>query len=239
VITGIWSVTRRILVSIRGDKRTAALVILVPGFLVYLVSESFVNPNEVAAPVLAVFVFTLTYLLTAIGFLRERQVGTLERVLVAPVSKASIVLGYILGYGVLAAVQVLVLLVATVVFLEVDFTHGIGSFFILELLGALTAVGVGILLSLFAQNEFQAMQFIPLVITPQILLSGAFIPVEELPVYLRIAAYAMPLKYLIDGMDYVLLGVGHGKDYWIAVVILFEFTVLAIGVSRLAVEKVL
>ncbi|MFB6080776.1 MAG: ABC transporter permease [Haloferacaceae archaeon] len=238
-MAGIRAITRRILRSVRGDRRTSALVVLVPAFLIYLVSEAFAHPDEVAPPLLAVLVFTLTYLLTAIGFLRERQAGTLERVLVAPVSRTGVVVGYVLGYGVLATVQVLVLLVATIVFLDVNFAHGVGSFFLLELLGALTAVGVGILLSLFARTEFQAIQFIPLVITPQVLLSGAFLPVKDLPVYLRLPAHAMPMKYLLDGMNYVVLGVGHRQDFWIAAAILLEFAVLAVGVSRLAVDRAL
>ncbi|MFB6108223.1 MAG: ABC transporter permease [Haloplanus sp.] len=105
------------------------------------------------------------------------------------------------------------------------------------MLGALTAVGVGIFLSLFARNEFQAIQFIPLVITPQVLLSGAFLPVSDLPVYLRYPAYVMPIKYLVEGMQYVLLGVGHRADFWMSVGVLFECTLLAVGVSRLAIER--
>ncbi|MFB6108224.1 MAG: ABC transporter permease [Haloplanus sp.] len=127
-MAGVRAITRRILRGVRGDPRTVALVVLVPAFLTYLVSETFARPTDVAPPVLAVLVFVLTYLLTAIGFLRERQTGTLERVLVAPVSRTSVVVGYLLGYGVLATVQVVVLLVAAVVFLDVEFVHGVASF---------------------------------------------------------------------------------------------------------------
>lgn len=236
-MSGVWPITRRILRSIRGDRRTLGLVAVVPAFIVYLMSETFADPQRVAPPVFAVLVFLLTYLLTAIGFLRERRAGTLERILVAPISRTSIVVGYILGYGILATLQAVVLLVASILFLDLTFAHGIGYFFALELLGALTAIGIGFLLSVFASNEFQAIQFIPLVITPQVLLGGTFLPVERLPIYLRIPATAMPITYLIDGMEYVILGVGHAEDFWIAMAVLVEFTVLAIGVSRLVVER--
>ncbi|MDY6819722.1 MAG: ABC transporter permease [Halobacteriales archaeon] len=236
-MAGVWPITRRILLAIRGDRRTLGLVLFVPVFLIYLVSEVFADPQEVAAPILAVLVFILTYLLTAIGFLRERQAGTLERVLVAPVSRTSIVVGYFSGYGLLATVQVTVLLGAAIVFLEIDFAHGIGLFFVLEMLGAVTAIGVGILLSLFAENEFQAVQFIPLVISPQVILGDVFVPVEELPVYLEIPARAMPITYLVDGMDYVILGSGHRSDLWIAIFVLLEFTVLAVGIAQFVVKQ--
>ncbi len=234
---GVVPVTRRILLTLRGDRRTLALVLVVPGFIVFLLGEVFTDPQPVAPAILAVFVFFLTYMLTAIGFLRERQAGTLERVLVTPVSRTGLVLGYVVGYGVLATIQSTVLLVASLYFMDLEFTHGIELFFAVELLGALTALGIGILLSLFAENEFQAIQFIPLVISPQVILGGTFLPVEELPVYLEIPARLMPVTYLIEGMEYVVLGTGDLADFWLALGVLLEFTVLSLGVAGLVVRR--
>jgi len=223
-MNGSLVVARRILHSLRGDRRTLGLVVVVPAFIVYLLSEVFTDPQPFAPAILGVFVFFLTYMLTAIGFLRERQAGTLERVLVSPVSRGGIVVGYVGGYGLLAAVQSLVLLGSAIYFLEVEFEHGIWPFFGLELLGALTALGIGIVLSLFARNEFQVIQFIPVVITPQVILGGTFLPVEELPDYLEVVARLMPITYLIDGMDYVVLDNGSIADLWTAVAVLVVFT---------------
>lgn len=234
---GALPVARRIFLSLRGDRRTLALVVVVPAFIVFLFGEVFVHPEQVTHLLLGVFVFFLTYLLTAIGFLRERTAGTLERVLVSPISRNGLVLGYVLGYGVLATIQSVVLLGAAVVFLGVEFEHGIGLFFLIELLGALTALGIGVVVSLFAENEFQAIQFIPVVITPQIILGGTFLPVADLPWYLAYPARVMPVTYLIRGMEYVVLGTGEVADFQFAVGALLAFTVLSIVVSGLVVRR--
>jgi len=172
------------------------MVVVVPAFVLYLLSEVFPRPEPVAPIILPVVVFFLTYLLTAIGFLRERTAGTLERVFVDPVSRSGIVVGCVLGYRVLATVQSLVLLVGAIWFLDAGFEHCVALFVLVELLGALTALGIGIVLSLFAENEFQAIQFIPMAITPQVILGGTFLPVEKLPTCLERPARAMPVTYL-------------------------------------------
>lgn len=236
-MSGALAVAHRLLLGLRGDRRTLGLVVVVPAFIIYLFSEVFPESRGVAPILFGVFVFVLTYLLTAIGFLRERTEGTLERVLVSPISRGGLVGGYVLGFGVLAAVQSLVLLGSGVLFLGVEFEHGIGLFFLVELLGALTALGLGVLLSLFAQNEFQAFQFVPLVISPQIILGGTFVPVEELPIYLELPARAMPVTYLISGMKYVVLGIGESADLWIALGALGGFTVLSIAVAVVVVRR--
>jgi len=237
LLRGTYPVARRVLLSLRGDRRTLGLVVVVPAFIIYLVSEVFARPETVAHVMLAVFVFFLTYILTAIGFLRERTAGTLERVLAAPVSRSGLVTGYVVGYGLLATVQSIVLLVSGIHFLEVTFEHGVQLFFLLEILGALTALGIGVLVSLFAENEFQAIQFIPLVITPQVILGGTFMPVEDLPIYLEYPARAMPVTYLVQGMEYVVLGRGEATDLWIALAALGAFTVASLAVASTVVRR--
>lgn len=234
---GALPVARRLLLGLRGDRRTVALVVVVPAFLLYLFGEVFARPEPVAPILLAVFVFFLTYLLTAVGFLRERTAGTLGRVLAAPVSRAGLVLGYVLGFGALAAVQSLVLLAAGVVFLDVEFAHGVVPFVLLELLGALTALGIGVLLSLFAESEFQAVQFIPVVITPQVLLGGTFAPVESLAWYLEYPARAMPITYLISGMEYVVLGRGDAGEFRVAVAVLAAFSVASVALAGVVLRR--
>lgn len=236
-MNGTLPVAGRILRTLRGDRRTLGMVLVVPAFVLYLLSEVFPRPEPVAPIVLAVVVFFLTYLLTAIGFLRERTAGTLERVLVAPVTRSGLVLGYVLGYGVLAAVQSLVLLGAAIVFLDVGFEHGIDLFLLVELLGALTALGIGIVLSLFAENEFQAIQFIPVVITPQVILGGTFLPVEQLPTYLEWPARAMPVTYLIEAMRYVVHDQGTVEEFRLAMLALAAFALAAVIVAGAMVRR--
>ncbi|WP_416840035.1 ABC transporter permease [Haloferax sp. DFSO52] len=237
-MSGALAVASRILLTLRGDRRTLGLVLVVPVVIIYLLNEVFERPTEVAPVLLAVFVFMLTYILTAIGFLRERQAGTFERVLVSPISRLELVLGYVLGYGLLATALSLVLLGSSIYFFDLEFEHGIALFFLVEWLGALTALAIGILLSLFAQNEFQVMQFIPLVITPQVILGGTFVPVEELPFFLELLARAMPLTYLIQGMNFVVLDEGTTRDLWVAIVALLFFTELSAIAANEVIRRV-
>lgn len=234
---GALPVAWRVLWGLRRDRRTLGLVLVVPAVIVWLLSEVFERPEAVAPILLGVIVFFLTYLLTAIGFLRERQAGTMERVLAAPVTRSGLVVGYVTGYGVLAVLQSAVLLGAGVAFLNVTFEYGVGRFFLIELLGALTALGIGVVLSLFARSEFQVVQFIPMVITPQVILGGTFLPVSDLPPYLELPARVMPLTYLLSAMDYVVLGVGSAEDFRLAVGVLVAFTLLSILLSSVAIGR--
>lgn len=235
---GTLPVARRLLLGLRGDRRTLGLVLVVPVFIIFLFSEVFAAPQRIAHILIGLFVFILTYLLTAIGFLRERTAGTLERVLAAPVSRNGLILGYVVGFGVLATVQTLVLVGATIVFMDVEFDRGIGAVLLVALLGALTALGIGIVLSLFAENEFQVQQFMPLVIAPQVILGEVFVPVEQLPWYLEYPARAMPVTYIIRGMEYVVLGRGSTGEFRTAILALVGFALLTILLASLVVRRV-
>jgi len=233
---GAVTVGRRLLYGLRGDRRTLALGIGAPIFIIFLFSEVFAAPQRVAHVLLGLFVFILTYLLTAIGFLRERTAGTLEQVLAAPVSRTGLVVGYVLGFGVLATVQTLVLVGAVVVFLDLEFEHHVALVVLVALLGALTALGIGIVLSVFAENEFQVQQFMPLVIAPQVILGEVFVPVEELAWYLEYPARAMPVTYIVRGLEYAVLGRGDAGEFRVVVAALAVFAaasiLLAAGVVR-------
>ncbi|MFB6198476.1 MAG: ABC transporter permease, partial [Halobacteriaceae archaeon] len=181
--------------------------------------------------------FVLTYVLTAIGFLRERKSGTLDRVKVSPIRRSELVIGYVLGFGVLATIQSIILLGSGVYFLGAEFEHGIGLFFLVEILGALTGLGFGIVLSLFAENEFQVQQFMPFVIGPQIILGNTFRPVDELAWYLEYPARLMPVTYLIRAMDYVVLGTGNAGDLWISIGFLSITAMISIVLSTIIVRR--
>lgn len=237
MMRGARPVARRLLRGLRGDRRTLGLVVVVPVFVIWLFGEIFDRPQIAAPALLGVFVFLLTYILTAIGFLRERTAGTLERLLVSPISRNGLVVGYVVGFGYLAVVQSLLLAVSGVIFLEIEFEHAVWLFLLIELLGALTALGIGIVLSLFAQNEFQVMQFIPAVITPQVILGGAFVPVEDMPDYLELVARFLPITYLIDGMEYVIADQGSAGDFWFAIVVLSLYTIASIVAASLVIRR--
>jgi ABC-2 type transport system permease protein len=176
---------------------------------------------DVLAPIfLAFFGYFFVYLLTGVSFLRERIGGTLERLVATPVTRAEIVIGYSLGFGIFAATQIVVL---TVFILNSVQTPAIGPIpsltiglgvgsagsallaFALALLLSLGAVNLGIFLSTFARTELQVIQFIPLVIVPQGLLSGILWPVDRLPDVLQAIAHVLPLTYAIEGLRAVML----------------------------------
>ncbi len=182
---------------------------------------------DVLAPVfLGYFGYFFVFMLTGISFLRERVGGTLERLLSTPVSRAEIVLGYSLGFGFFATLQVIVLTLFVLARLDVPaigplpaFTigldiHSAGSplvAFLITMLLSLGAVNLGIFLSTFARTELQIIQFIPLVIIPQGLLGGIFWPVDRLPDVLQVVAHALPMTYAVDGLKAVMLrGAGLG-----------------------------
>jgi ABC-2 type transport system permease protein len=176
---------------------------------------------DVLAPVfLGIFAYFFVFILTGISFLRERIGGTLERLLSTPVTRGEIVLGYSLGFGFFATLQVLVLTLFIFGNLQVPaigpipaFTIGlnvqtVGSpavAFIVALLLAIGAVNLGIFLSTFARTELQILQFIPLVIVPQILLGGVLWPVDRLPDILQTVARFLPVTYAVDALRAVML----------------------------------
>ena len=110
-------------------------------------------------------------------------------------------------------------------------------FFLLMVIGALSALGLGILTSVAASNEFQVMQFIPVVITPQVILGGTFVPVADLPVWARAIAEVMPVTYLLEGLNHSVLGMGSLGDYWIAFGVLAAWTVASILLAALTIRR--
>jgi len=176
---------------------------------------------DVLAPIfLAFFGYFFVYLLTGVSFLRERIGGTLERLVATPVTRAEIVVGYSLGFGIFAAIQIVVLTIFILNSVETpafgpvpSLTIGLGVdsagspflAFALALLLSLGAVSLGIFLSTFARTELQVIQFIPLVIVPQALLSGILWPIERLPDVLQAIAHVLPLTYAVEGLREVML----------------------------------
>ncbi|HEX7496525.1 MAG TPA: ABC transporter permease [Candidatus Limnocylindrales bacterium] len=176
--------------------------------------------DTLAPVVVGFFVYFFVFILTGISFLRERIGGTLERLLATPVSRAEIVLGYSLGFGFFATLQVAAVLAFVLGRLDIPalgpvpaFAIGLGvhtagnpliSYLLVLVLG-LGAVSLGIFLSTFARTELQILQFIPIVIVPQALLSGFFWPIDQLPSLLQPVARVLPVTYAIDGLRQVMI----------------------------------
>jgi len=150
-------------------------------------------------------VFFLVFVITAVAFLRERGQGTLERLMASPLRRPEIVLGYMLGFTVLALIQSAEVLAFSLLVLHVHNSGNVALIFILEALMAIAAVNLGIFLSMFARTEFQAVQFIPLVIVPQILLAGIIFPVSTEPRLLQVLSHVLPLTYAVEGMRNIMI----------------------------------
>lgn len=213
-----------------GVLATAARQLVPPGAPAPLIPQIqhetvYLSPDadqvDVLAPIfLGFFGYFFVFLLTGISFLRERIGGTLERLLATPVTRAEIVFGYSLGFGIFAAIQVAFLTLFILNSIAIPaigplpaFSIGLGVAsagspilaFIIALLLSIGAVNLGIFLSTFARTELQVIQFIPLVIVPQGLLGGLLFPVAQLPDALNAVAHVMPLTYAIEGLREVMI----------------------------------
>src|SRR5712692_7393922 len=167
--------------------------------------------NDSIAPVfIGIFSFFFVFLLTSVAFLRERSQGTIERVMVSPLTRPELVMGYVCGFTIFALIQSLVILLFVVFVLGVHYSGNLALVFLVSALLTVGSVNLGIFLSTFAQNEFQIVQFIPLVLGVQIFLSGIFWPVAQLPALLRPLSYILPLTYANDALRGVML---KGDDF--------------------------
>ncbi len=198
------------------------------------------DPITTFAPaIVGFFAYFFVYILTGVSFLRERTGGTLERLMATPVTRGEVVIGYTLGFGLFATIQVAVLMLWALGSLQVPalgplppFSIGLGvavngspllAFLVVVLL-AVGAVSLGIFLSTFARTELQIIQFIPIVLAPQFLLSGVLFPVSSLPSILQPVVAIMPLNYAVDGLRQVFI---RGADLGVPA-LQFDLAVLAI-----------
>jgi ABC-2 type transport system permease protein len=172
----------------------------------YLYGGPEYTQTDALAPLfVGLFSFFFVFLLTSVAFLRERSQGTIERLLVAPMTRTELVLGYVCGFTLFALAQSAIILLYVIFVLRV---HYAGNPFVIFLVTALLTIGgvnLGIFISAFARNELQIIQFIPLVIVPQVLLGGLFFPVKTLPVVLYQLANVMPLTYANVALQGVML----------------------------------
>ena len=157
------------------------------------------------AAAIGLIVFFLVFVITIVSFLNERSQGTLERLMASPLRRGEIVLGYMIGFTVLALIQAVEVLVFCLGVLKVHNDGNVFLIFLIEALMAIVAVNLGIFLSMFARTEFQAVQFIPLVIVPQFLLSGILFPVSSEPSLLQPVSNVLPLTYAVNALRDVML----------------------------------
>lgn len=179
------------------------------------------------------------FLLTSVSFVRERVQGTVERLLASPLSRFEIVLGYMVGFGIFSLIQSLEILLFTVYVLDVNCEGSIFLAILTVVVVIMTAVNLGILLSTFARNEFQAIQFVPLVVFPQALLGGLFWSLDSLPWFLRWLSYLMPVTYANSAVRDVMIRGASLLDWSVAsnLVILAGFAVAFVLLASLTLKR--
>ncbi|CAA9352407.1 MAG: Efflux ABC transporter, permease protein [uncultured Nocardioidaceae bacterium] len=229
----------RVLAQLRGDHRTVAMLLVVPVVLLTLLRYVFDDAtgafDRVGGPLLALFPFLSLFVVTSVAMLRERSSGTLERLLAMPIGKADLLAGYALAFGLVAVVQTLLASAVALGPLGLDVAGSPAMVVLLAVLNALLGTALGLLLSAFARNEFQAVQFLPAAVLPQLLLCGLFAPRETMAAPLRWLSDVLPLTYAVDGMQEVAASASVTGDLAvdIAVVVGFIAVALAIGAATL------
>jgi ABC-2 type transport system permease protein len=202
-LTATLATAARVLLQMRRDKRTLALMMLVPCVLLSLLAWIYVNTpvfDHIGAPLLGVFPFVVMFLVTSVATLRERTTGTLERLMTLPVGKLDLLLGYGIAFGVLAVIQACLASGLAVLVLGLDVAGPAWLLVICAVLVAILGTALGLLVSAFASTEFQAVQFMPAIVLPQILLCGLFVAQSEMATWLRAISYALPLTYAYDAL---------------------------------------
>jgi ABC-2 type transport system permease protein len=204
----------------------------------YLHGGSQFTFNDSIAPVfIGIFSFFFVFLLTSIAFLRERSQGTIERVMASPMTRTELVIGYILGFMLFAFVQAILILLFVIYALRVHYSGNLSLVFLVTVLLTIGSINLGIFLSAFAQNEFQIVQFIPLVFGIQIFLSGVFWPIDQLPAILRPISYILPLTYANEALRAVMLKGADLADISRELIALLIFMVLMIMLSALTIRR--
>ena len=204
----------------------------------YLFAGAEFDTMDFVAPVyIALLALFFVFILTCVSFLRERTQGTMERLLATPATRLEIVLGYMVGLGLFALIQAGVILFFTVWVLKIHYLGSLGLLFLVVALLAVVGLSLGILASAFARNEFQVVQFIPLLIIPQILLGGTFWAVEEMPAYLQPLAYLAPLTYANRALRDVMLKGWGLADIWPNLAVLAGFAAMLIALGALTMRR--
>lgn len=235
------AIAARVARQLRHDPRTLALVTFVPSVLAWLVHQIFDGEEPISSQVemtlLAMFPLLLMFLLTAVATVRERSGGTLERLMAAPIHKVDVIGGYALAYGALAIVQTSLLTAVCYWGLDMQLRGGIVWMLLVSLATALLGIALGLLASAVSRSEFQAVQFMPIVVLPQVLLCGLFGPREEMAGWLEGLSNVLPLTWAVEALkevaDYSDL-TGH---YWTSLAIVAAFAIGSLGLASLTLRR--
>jgi ABC-2 type transport system permease protein len=230
---------RRVLIQLRHDPRTVALILVVPSLLMVLlryVFDSVTYFDRIAPALLGFFPFLMMFLITSITMLRERTSGTLERLLTTPAAKFDLLGGYAVAFSTLALAQV-ALAVLVSVWLGLSIAGSLWSLLVVALLNALLGIALGLLASAFARSEFQAVQFMPVVVLPQLLLCGLFRPRSEMAEVLGWASNVMPLSYAVEALQQVTRSASLTGIYWRDAIVILACVLAGLALAAATLRR--
>jgi ABC-2 type transport system permease protein len=233
------AVARRVLLQLRRDPRTVVLLLVVPCLLLTLLWWMYDGDEAtfdvLGPPLLAMFPFVVMFLVTSVTTLRERSSGTLERLLSMPMGKLDLLAGYALAFGLVALIQALLAVGLTIGLLGLELEGPLWALGVVAVVDAVLGTVLGLFVSAFAETEFQAVQFMPALVLPQVLLCGLFVSRDGLPTVLHAVSNVMPLSYAVDSMRQVQTSSSLTGDFWadLAVIVGFVVALLGLGAATL------
>ena len=231
----------RVLRQLRHDPRTLGLLLVVPVGLLTLLRYLFDGRpgvfEHVGAPLCGLFPFTVMFLITSVAMLRERTTGTLERLMASPAGKLDVLAGYGLAFGAVAAVQATVVCGVGFGLLGLDAFHGPWLVVVLAVGNAVLGMALGLFASAFARTEFQAVQFMPALIFPQLLLCGLFAARDQMAAVLRAVSDVLPLTYAYDALSRATSPGALGGELAADVAVIAGATLLALGLGALTLRR--
>ena len=235
------AVAGRVLTQLRRDHRTVGMLIVVPCVLLTLLWWMFdrneIMFSQVGPPLLALFPFIVMFLVTSVTTLRERSSGTLERLLTIPMNKADLLVGYALAFGLVALVQAVVAVGLCIGLLGLDVQGEVWVLGLVAVLNAVLGTALGLFVSAFAETEFQAVQFMPALVLPQVLLCGLFVQRDALPDVLSAVSDVLPLSYAVDAMREVQIQPAWTADLSVDVGVIAGFALLALAVGAATLRR--
>jgi len=239
---GVTTATaKRILRQLSHDPRTIALIFLVPcvllGLLRWLYDGNMTIFDQIAPALLGIFPFVIMFIITSITTLRERTGGTMERLMTLPIGKLDLVLGYMFAFGLLAIVQAILASMLLLYGLGLDVAGPHWFLVVMALVDALLGTALGIFVSAFARTEFQAIQFMPALIIPQILIGGLLMPLAQMPDVLERIAYCLPLTYAIDALNIIVHHTDITGDAWRDLWVVLAFAIAALLLAALTLRR--
>lgn len=233
-----FATARRVFQQLGHDRRTLVLLFLVPCLLLGLLAWIYEGDgvfDMVGASMLGVFPLLMMFVVTSITTLRERSSGTLERLLALPIGKLDILLGYAIAFGLVGIAQAAIVSTVAVYVYGLDVAGPQWFLILVALASALLGTALGLCVSALARTEYQAVQFMPAFILPQVLLCGLLVPLVQLPAILETVARVLPLTYAVEAMQLVSREAVPSTEAFqnVLIVLTFVFGAIVVGAATL------